>query len=221
MFSAVIFDLDGTLLDTLTDLRRALNEALKENGLPYVYSKKDCRNFIGNGPNYLLKQALHTDKEDEEFLKVKARYLELYFAYQEDHTKPYPGLKTVLHFLKERGVQLFVVTNKPQVQAEKILAKCFGDDVFQEIVGYRENKPPKPDPWFVTYLDEKYNLDKNSILFVGDSLPDLLTAKNSKIPLALVTWGYGNYKPSLLEESTYVIKKAKELVGIVYEHQNN
>lgn len=221
MFSTVIFDLDGTLLDTLNDLRRALNEALKENGVPYVYSKKDCRNFIGNGPNYLLKRALKSPEENDLFHKVKEKYLPLYFAYQNDHTKPYPGLKSVLTFLKEREIKLFVVTNKPQKQAEQILDRCFGKSIFTEIVGYREDKPPKPDPWFVDYLIGKYNLNKEEILFVGDSLPDLLTAKNSKIPLALVTWGYGNYKPSLLEESTYVIKKAKELVGIVYEHQNN
>jgi phosphoglycolate phosphatase len=215
MYQALIFDLDGTLLDTLTDIRTALNEALKAAGYDYSFSKQQCHSLIGNGADALVHKALLQNDSPDAFAKLKAEYMPRYAAFQGNHTKPFNGEKPTLTYLKERGVRLFVCSNKPDDLAKAIIAKNYGDDLFEEVRGLREGEAPKPDPHVVAYFIEKYNLDKTSCLFVGDSLPDLLTAQNAGLPLCLCEWGYGFYKPELLQEAKYVIKKPKELAQFI------
>jgi phosphoglycolate phosphatase len=151
----------------------------------------------------------------EAFLALKKAYMPLYQAYQEDHTKPFNGMEPTLRFLAGRGKKLFVCSNKPDALAKTIVEKFYGKDLFLEIRGHQEGEPVKPDPLIVNSLVEKYAIDKKDALFVGDSLPDLLTAQNAGLPLCLCLWGYGFYKPELLQEAAYVIKKPKEIVSIV------
>ena len=211
MVEALIFDLDGTLLDTLTDIRLAVNEALKECGFAYAFSKADCHALIGNGADVLVHKALKDQDTPENFIRLKKAYMPLYAAKQEDHTKPFNGEKATLNFLHQRGIKLFVCSNKPDALAQKVVTKYYGEDLFEEIRGIKEGDAPKPDPTIVNGLIARYGLDKSKTVFVGDSLPDLLTAQNAALPLCLCLWGYGFYKPELLQEAKYVIKKPKEL----------
>jgi phosphoglycolate phosphatase len=214
MFQALFFDLDGTLLDTLTDIRQAINEALASCGYPYSFSKQECHSLIGNGADTLVHRALKDNDSPAAFEKLKAEYMPRYRAFQGNHTKPFNGEKPTLLFLKERGVKLFVVTNKPDPLAKAIIAANYGDSLFMEVCGLHEGEAPKPDPHIVFDLLARYGLDKSRCLFVGDSLPDLLTAQNAGLPLCLCEWGYGFYKPELLQECRFVIKKPKELAQI-------
>jgi phosphoglycolate phosphatase len=211
MVEALIFDLDGTLLDTLTDIRLAVNEALKECGFSYAFSKADCHSLIGNGADVLVHKALKDQDTPDAFLRLKKAYMPLYAAKQEDHTKPFNGEKATLNFLHERGVKLFVCSNKPDALAQRVVTKYYGEDLFEEIRGIKEGDAPKPDPTIVNGMILRHGLDKNKTVFVGDSLPDLLTAQAAGLPLCLCLWGYGFYKPELLQEAAYVIKKPKEL----------
>jgi phosphoglycolate phosphatase len=211
MQEALIFDLDGTLLDTLTDIRLAVNEALKECGFTYAFSKADCHSLIGNGADVLVHKALKDQDTPENFIRLKKAYMPLYAAKQEDHTKPFNGEKATLNFLHERGIKLFVCSNKPDALAQKVVTKYYGDELFEEIRGIKEGDAPKPDPTIVNAIIARYGLEKNKTVFVGDSLPDLLTAENAGLPLCLCLWGYGFYKPELLQEAKFVIKKPKEL----------
>lgn len=207
----LIFDLDGTLLDTITDIRRAINDALAVCGFPYRYSKSDCHSLVGNGADMLIHRALQDEDNEENFLRLKAAYLPRYKEYQGKHTKPFNGIVPTLTYLKEKGIILGVCTNKPDELAHLILNQFFGDNFFDAIYGIKEGEKPKPDPHNVFAIMERFSLHKDDTVFVGDSLPDLLTASNASLPLALCTWGYGFYKPSLLKEAAYVLRKPKEL----------
>lgn len=216
MYRALIFDLDGTLLDTLGDIRTALNEALKECGYSYEFSLKDAQSLIGDGADTLIKRALKDQGEDTEaFKKLKAAYLPLYKAYQDLHTKAYNGLPETLKFLSERGLKLFVVTNKPDALAKLIVTSHYGKETFAGIYGHTEGEPVKPDPILVNKILDGFSIKREDCLYVGDSVTDVDTAKNAGIDMALVTWGYGFYKPTLLEKAKFVLKKPKNLAQVV------
>lgn len=208
---ALFFDLDGTLLDTLVDIRLAINEALRECGYDYAFSKQECRGLIGNGADVLVHRALKENDNPAAFERLKKTYMPLYAAKQEDHTKPFNGEKATLTFLRQRGMRLFVCSNKPDVLCQRVIAKYYGKDFFEEARGIREGEAPKPDPTILNAMILRAGIDKKEAVFVGDSLPDLLTAQNAGLPLCLCVWGYGFYKPEFLKEAAYVIKKPKEL----------
>ena len=215
MYQTFIFDLDGTLLQTLPDIRLAINEALKRCGYDYAFSLKEARALIGNGADMLVKRALKEKGDDiEAFAQLKAAYMPLYRDYQNLHAKPFNGMKEVLTFLKERGLQLFVATNKPNALAKFIVEDHFGKGLFTAIEGHEEGEPVKPDPLIVNRFVEKYGIDKSKTLFIGDSYVDVDTAHNANIKCCLVKWGYGFYKKALLEKADYVISKPKELVRV-------
>jgi len=208
---ALFFDLDGTLLDTLSDIRLAINEALQECGYDYAFSKQECRSLIGNGADILVHRALKDHDTPEAFAQLKKAYMPLYAEKQEDHTKLFNGEKATLNFLHQRGIRLFVCSNKPDALCRKVISKFYGEGLFEEVRGIREGDAPKPDPKILNEMIIRAGIDKKEAVFVGDSLPDLLTAQNAKLPLCLCLWGYGFYKPEFLKEATFVIKKPKEL----------
>lgn len=217
MYETFIFDLDGTLLQTLPDIRLAINEALKRCGYSYSFSLKEARALIGNGADMLVKRALKEKGDDPEaFAELKAAYMPLYRDYQNLHAKPFNGMKEVLTFLKERGLRLFVATNKPNALAQFIVEDHFGKGLFTAIEGHEEGEPVKPDPLIVNRFVEKYGIDKSKSLFIGDSYVDVDTAQNAGVKSCLVTWGYGFYKKALLERADYVISKPKQLAALAF-----
>lgn len=201
-------------MDTITDIREAINDALEAAGFPFSYSKKECHTLVGNGAGVLMHKALQSEDTPENFEKLKKEYMPRYEEYQNRHTKPFNGLPTVLAYLKNKGILLFVCSNKPDKLAKAIVTSNYGDSLFVEIRGQREGEKPKPDPHIVLDFLARYSLKKDEVIFVGDSLPDLLTAQNADLPLALCTWGYGSYKPELLQEAAYIIKKPKDLAAL-------
>jgi len=215
MYKNLIFDLDGTLLDTITDIRAAINAALTQCGFSYSFSKSDCRSLIGDGADALVHRALKENDNPSNFSQLKEAYMPLYAEMQNRHTKPFNGLIPTLTYLKIKGFRLFVCTNKPDVLAKKIILEKFGSELFEEVRGLKEGEKPKPDPGVVNYFISKFGLERSECLFVGDSLPDLLTSQNAKLPLCLCEWGYGFYKPELLNECAIVIKKPKDLAKVV------
>ena len=214
MYKALFFDLDGTLLDTITDIREAINDALKAAGFPFSYSKKECHSLVGNGADVLVHKALQNMDTPDNFAKLKAEYMPRYKAYQSRHTKPFNGLPTVLKYLQNKGIDLLVCSNKPDELAKKIISLNYGDSLFKEVRGQLEGEAPKPDPHIPLEFLAKYGYKKEEVLFVGDSLPDLLTANNAGLSLAICTWGYGFYKPEFLSEAKYIINKPKDLASL-------
>lgn len=214
-YKNLIFDLDGTLIDTIEDISFAMNEALSVLPLPQRFDKESTKLLIGDGADMAIKRAL-LDKGDDPILfeKLKKEYMPRYKRYQNVHAKPFPGMKETLLELKELGISLYVLTNKPHELAEFILKAHFGD-VFAAIQGQVEGAPVKPDPTLTNALLEREELKKEESLFVGDSLVDILTARNASLDVVLVGWGYGTYDQKTIQKSSYFISSPSELIPLL------
>lgn len=211
MIQNLIFDLDGTLLDTLPDITRALNDALRIEGYPYSFSLGEAKALIGGGADRLVKKALKDKGEDPaRFRALKRTYMPLYKAYQEDSTKPFPGLLDVLESFQSKGMGMFVVSNKPDALAQTIVRAYF-PGLFSGVSGQKEGEAPKPDPASTLAVIERFSLAKQETLYVGDSAFDVKTAHNAGLRSVLVEWGYGFYTKELESESDYAVSSPNEL----------
>lgn len=189
MYSTVIFDLDGTLLDTLDDLWTAVNAALSAYGLP-LRTREEVRAFVGNGIAKLIERAVG-DKNHPNLSGVLQAFKEYYGAHCKDKTLPYDGIMPLLEGLKARGVKTAVVSNKADF-AVKVLAEEYFQGLLSAAVGEDEaagiRKKPAPDSLLAVM--EQLGADKASTVYVGDSEVDIQTAQNAGVPCISVTWGF-------------------------------
>ncbi|MBQ8284117.1 MAG: HAD family hydrolase [Clostridia bacterium] len=196
MYQTIIFDLDGTLLDTLDDLADAVNHALQSFGLK-TRTKEEVRSFVGNGVVNLMQRAV--GEEHLQQSNILAAFREYYKAHCEDKTKPYDGVMKLLTELKKRGIKTAVVSNKMD-SAVKALTKTYFDGLIGDAVGENEaagiRKKPAPDSLIAVM--EKLGADKQSTVYVGDSEVDIQTADNAGVDCISVTWGFKD-EPFLIE----------------------
>ena len=215
-YEYVFFDLDGTLLETLNDILTAVNTTLDSFNYPVHFEYEAGKRLLGNGARKLVERALESlnlsDDKIDEFLKA---YLPNYLKFQGTTTEPFSGVVDTLNKLHKDGVKLFIVTNKPQPMTDDIVRRLL-PDVFVEVIGQSEKYKIKPDPEVINVMCDKYNINKNKILFVGDSLPDLEFAKNGKVDSVLCTYGYAEYNKELLNKANYVIDTFDKLISIIY-----
>lgn len=187
MKKGCLFDLDGTLVNSIEDLAISTNEVLKLHGLP-TYDISQYRVFVGNGVKKLMERALgqeHIDLLDgclNDFQKI-------YRQHCLDHTLPYQGIKELIDDLKAKGIKMSVVTNKPHALAIKIVETLF-PDTFVAIYGQQDLYPVKPDPQSTYLALMAMKLDKKDCLFIGDSQVDIDTGYNAEIDSVGVTWGF-------------------------------
>ena len=188
MYKALVFDLDGTLLDTLGDLTDAVNYALQEVGLPNRTKDEVC-SFVGNGIAKLIERAVgeYAEKAESALALFKAYYKE----HCADKTQPYEGILPLLQDLKARGVKTAVVSNKADF-AVKALAKRYFDGLLLEAVGENESAgiSKKPAPDSLLAVMQSLGVTKQETLYIGDSDIDIQTAKNAGVDCACVTWGF-------------------------------
>lgn len=183
---AVIFDLDGTLLDTLRDLCDSVNATMREFSSP-ERSLSDVRRFVGHGAADLISKALAGGRDNPDYERALAFFKEYYGSHANIKTAPYEGVVELLSRLCELDIPCAVVTNKPDGAARSLCREHFGDLIL-DCVGDREGLLRKPAPDKVFYMMEK--LGCGEAVYVGDSEPDVLTAKNAGIPCICVTWGF-------------------------------
>ncbi len=215
-YQSVIFDLDGTLIDSIHDIKDAINDALKEIGIPLSYTSDEvAHKLIGAGADNLMHRALGKYDKEETWAKLKESYMPKYKAYQGRSTKEFDGIKEALMEMKSKGVSLFICTNKPHELAKIIVEKIFGDDMFVDVLGQKPGAPVKPNPLIVEHFRTQYGLDMKYTLYVGDSKIDLETANNAGVDSCLVTWGYETYTRELMDKATFVINEVKDLLKIV------
>lgn len=186
----VIFDLDGTLLNTIADLAVATNEALRAMGYP-THAEEVIQTFVGNGVSKLLERSLPLDKRTEENIALVRRHFMAYYdQHNADLSTPYPGISEMLSRLQEDGVMLAVASNKYQSATEKLIARYFPHINFVCVLGQRQGIPVKPSPDIVLEIMEKANVSRSDTLYVGDSGVDMQTAINAGIDAVAVSWGF-------------------------------
>ena len=189
-FSTYIFDLDGTLLDTLGDLAASVNYALRTHGMP-EHSIDDVRRFVGNGVRKLMQRAIPDGETNPDFEATFATFRQYYMAHSLDTTRPYDGIPETLAALKARGCRLAVVSNKMMAATQELIRHFFPDTIEvaigeDEAAGIR--KKPAPDTVFAAL--RQLGVGKEGSVYVGDSDVDIQTAANAGIPCISVLWGF-------------------------------
>ena len=186
-----IFDLDGTLLDTVADLGNSCNHVFTEAGFP-THPIDAYYKFVGNGIAKLIERALPAEEATAENIeKLLPPFRAYYNLHMADDTKPYRGVCELLAELQTKGVQIAVASNKYQAATENLVKKYFPEIKFAAVLGQRDNVPVKPDPAIVHDIMQAAGIDNTAeIIYIGDSLVDLNTAKNSNVEFAAVTWGF-------------------------------
>ena len=188
MYKNYIFDLDGTLLNTLADLASSTNYALRQYGMP-EHSVDDVRRFVGNGVGKLIERAIPGGLANPQYEDVLATFRKHYMLHSLDTTAPYPGIESLLHSLRSHGCNVAVVSNK-FYNATVELCRHFFADTVEVAIGERENIRRKPAPDTVFEAMRQLGVSGEDTVYVGDSDVDVATARNSGIPCISVLWGF-------------------------------
>ena len=213
MIEAVIFDLDGTLLNTLDDLTASVNHIFGKYGLP-LQETSDVRRNMGNGARYLLSHMMPQGTDTPGFDGILAEYGEYYKAHCKELTAPFPGIMDMLRKLKKAGIRMAIVSNKGD-EAVKELSSVYFEDLMDSAVGERQGIRRKPEPDSLLAAAAEMGAEKDKILYVGDSEVDYETAKRAGMRCVLVEWGFRDKEDLEALQPDYLISSAEELVGIV------
>ena len=220
----IIFDLDGTLINTIDDLGQACNYALSACGFP-THKIEDYPRLVGNGINKLIERALPEEHRNEAtVLRLREHFVPFYDQHNCDLTRPYDGIPELLQTLKAAGHTLAVASNKYQAATEKIVAHYF-PNTFDVVLGERENVPRKPDPQIVWDIIHRlspltsnlspltYNL--SPIYYIGDSLVDAETAKAAGVRFAACTWGFCTREQLESASPEYMVDYPLEILTLI------
>ena len=210
-YKAVIFDLDGTLLDSLADIADAANHVLTLHGYPQ-HDYATYKQFIGNGLGKLIERAVPPNTSHETCQTMLAQLRDYYARHWAIKTVPYPGIDEALQHLKERGYPLFVLSNKDHPFTVDMVHHFFGTNLFTEIHGLKKGKPAKPDPMTTKEICLRHRLTPSNGLFVGDLTVDILTAQNASLHCVGVRWGF---RPHEIEKADYLIGHPQELLALL------
>ena len=212
-YDLVIFDLDGTLMDTSKSITKTVNSAMEELGKKQ-YSIDECVKFVGGGVSGLARNILgkekYEDVTNEEMEKVIRKYYDIYFDYG---VEPYEGIPELLDFLEQNGVKKGIVTNKDHETALSAVDKKLSKWKFDGIFGSNEKEyPNKPNPYNVDKMAQNLNISKEKILFVGDMLVDVNTAKNAGIDIVYCKWGFGEVKGEIGIDEDVKVSDVQEIM---------
>lgn len=210
----VIFDLDGTLLNTINDLATSTNYALRKFGYP-EHEPADYRYFVGNGITKLVERALpEWARHEEQITQVKAEFVAYYSVHKSDLTVPYPGISELLEKLQQQQIKLAVASNKFDQATGELVHHYFGDRLFSIVLGQREGIPVKPNPAIVNDILEQTGVSRDEVLYVGDSGVDMQTARNAGVKSVGVTWGFRSRQELEENGALFVADQPAEILKI-------
>ncbi len=209
-YKTYIFDLDGTLLDTLHDLWVSCNYALRENGMP-ERSLDEVRRFVGNGVKKLMERAIPLGLDNSKFDVTYETFRKHYLVHSLDTTKPYSGIPELLANLKKHGKHMAVVSNKFYAATQELCRHFFGDYI-DVAIGERENIRKKPAPDTVNEAIRQLGVGRENAVYIGDSDVDVMTARNSNMPCISVLWGFRDRDFLMQHRATTFVAAPKELM---------
>ncbi len=212
-YKLIIFDMDGTILDTLTDLADGVNYALVRTGHE-SRSYEQVRSFLGNGIQKTIERSLPPGADEHEQARVLELFREYYSMHCSDHTKAYEGITEELKLLKSLGYRLAVVSNKSD-EAVKVLCKQYFDGVFDISVGSRKGIRRKPYPDSVIMVMQELNVNCDETIYVGDSEVDIQTAANAQISCISVDWGFRDRSQLIEAGATVIISDPAQITELV------
>lgn len=218
MTRLIIFDLDGTLLDTIADLGEACNYALRQHGFP-THDGAKYPKMVGNGVNKLLERALPEGHKDmETVLDLKTDFIAYYNDHNRVHTHPYPGIPELLAEAKRRDILLAVASNKYQEATQALIRHYFGDGFFDVVLGERQGVERKPDPQIVHDIFaalEGRGITTEETLYVGDSDVDMQTAKNAHLTSVGCTWGFCTREKLQENQPDHLVDEPSEITKLL------
>ena len=215
MKKLVIFDLDGTLVNTLTDLTECVNYALNRCKYPQ-HSFDEYRYFVGNGINKLIERALpETNRDVETIMHVKEIFVEYYMQHKTDKSYVYPGINDLLSALQDKCIMLAVASNKYHEATLEMIAHYFPNINFVKVLGQRDGVPTKPHPQIVEEILEATGICNDDVLYVGDSGVDMTTAANAGVDSVGVDWGLRTVEELRANNATYIISNPMEILDII------
>ncbi len=217
MKKLVLFDLDGTLINSIDDLADSTNYALQQCGLP-LHTVDEYKYFVGNSVDPLIRRALpEEEKENQElFDRVKKIYLSYYAAHSKDKTRPYPGISDLLSRCNKAGVLVAVVSNKPDDITADVVRYYFPQIHFAATMGPKEGIPKKPDPAGVREVLRITGIALEDALYVGDTWVDMQTAQNSGVQSCGVLWGFRTRQELVENHADFIAANAAELAEIIF-----
>jgi phosphoglycolate phosphatase len=211
-FSAVVFDLDGTLLDTLQDIADAANSVLARFGLP-IHSVDAYRQFVGQGVRTLFRRALPEERGSDAFIEsCAAGFREDYGRHWNVHTRPYPGIEELLTELARRGVRMAVLSNKPDAFTKRCIREYFPAARFELVLGQRDGVPQKPHPAGAREIVDHVGIPAERFVYLGDSGLDMQTARDAGMYPVGVSWGFRSIDQLSRAGARAIIRQPIELL---------
>ncbi len=220
MYKACIFDLDGTLTDTLDSLTFSVNGTLREMDLPEI-TREQCRSFVGNGSKVLLEKSLKASG-DEQLLRIGEaleRYERIFKTGCTYHVVPYEGIRELLEDLKAAGIRLAVLSNKPDENAHSVVEGIFGRDCFDHVQGQKEGVPRKPDPAAALEIARVLGALPSETIYIGDSEVDIATGTAAKMKTIGVSWGFRDREVLLEAGAGLIIDSPKEIMELIKDRE--
>ncbi len=220
-YKAVIFDLDGTLLDTLDDITDSFNAALAKKN-HRQFSVEEYRYFVGRGIDELIVNIIKAgDLDPKESQDIKNGYIEEYALRSRVKTKPYPTVIELLNALKSMGIQVAILSNKPHFQTEEVVEYYFKDFKFDAVYGKKPEYEIKPNPESALQLIKDLNVSKDDVLYVGDTNTDMETAKNAGFVKVGVSYGFRPAEELIKAGADYIVNRAIDILKIVKGEDND
>lgn len=213
MIKAVIFDLDGTLLNTLEDLTNSVNHMLTHYGYP-KRTISEVRSFVGDGARQLVTRALGTPLNQETVDEYLSFYEAHYDIHKQDFTRPYEGIIELLEQLKEQKIMMAVVSNKQHEAVKPLVRSIFGD-YFALAIGESKELKKKPSPEMLFYAIKELGLKKDEVIFVGDSDVDMQTAINANVAVIACLWGFRDLEVLSKYNPNYLVNKPDDILKII------
>ena len=221
MIRAVIFDLDGTLIDSLTDLYLTMNRSMEHFGFPPQPDKDYHRRALGEGSREYLKACLPPDKREDEALVDRCldQYRKFYVDNPCENTMPYAGIREVLTFLTEQGISMNVLSNKPDIPTKNFVKSRFPDFTFDFVYGDRPGVPRKPDPYVALEIAESLGVLPVEVVFIGDSEADAITGQKAGMHVISALWGYRSKKELETCGAKLFAEKPQDIIQLIQDLQ--